>query len=96
MELLTEESLEVIRQAWSLEALDVVSLHHTVPTRLVAHVVTRDGHFAAKVDAEPHASVIGGELVQAHVAAQAPGLAPTCLPTTSGELAVTVEAGGTR
>lgn len=81
----------MIRQAWSLDVVEVVSLHQTVPSRLVARVATSDGHFAAKVDTDPHVSVLGGELVQAHVAALAPGLAPAVLPTTSGGLAVTVE-----
>jgi aminoglycoside phosphotransferase (APT) family kinase protein len=88
---LTQESLGVIRQAWSLDAVEVVSLHQTVPSRLVARVATPDGHFAAKVDTDPHVSVIGGESVQARVAALAPGLAPAVLPTTCGGLAVTVD-----
>ncbi len=92
--LLTPEALDLVRQQWVMGPGEVLALHRTVPTRLVAHVATRDGEFALKVDAQPHVSVMGGELVQAHVSGLAPSLAAAPLPTRAGTLSLTV--GGSR
>jgi hypothetical protein len=67
----------------------VVSRHQTSLSRTVWRLATESGEFAVKVDLDPHASVVGGTAVQAHVAAQRPGLAPRPVPTVDGTLAVT-------
>jgi len=82
-------SLNVVQRDWPLSALKLVAWHRTVPSRAVAHVVTAEHEFAVKADADPHPSVIGGELVQAHVARLRPNLAVEPIPSRSGALAVT-------
>jgi Ser/Thr protein kinase RdoA (MazF antagonist) len=86
-----QATLTALRSCWGLRKLAVVSRHQTSRDRTVWRMATEFGEFAVKVDLRPHASVVGGTAVQAHVAARRPGLAPRPVPTVDGRLAVTAD-----
>ncbi|MEQ4210410.1 phosphotransferase [Actinopolymorpha sp. B9G3] len=81
-------SSNLLSERWGLTGVSVLERLQTYPTRFVERIVSDQGCFAVKFDAQPDSAAEGSEQVQAALASALPRHVPAMTPDLSGALYV--------